>query len=187
MEAGRRVHLNFFSSERLKRISPPSAKEATLLEKPKAEQLVLIYDSERCTGCRYCEIVCAYKNFGTLNPEKSHIHVFIDDQKFAREATNCLHCEDPVCAAACPVDAITKDESTGWVTINPMKCTGCRSCTYACPIAAAWFDEEHRIATKCNFCDGDPNCAKYCSPQAIRVGTRAEALEFARSRYLRVR
>lgn len=155
------------------------------MEKSKAEQLVLIYDPERCTGCRYCEIACAHRNFGTLNPDKSHIHVFIDERKFACEASSCLHCEDPVCAAACPVDAITKDESTGWVTINPMKCTGCRSCTYACPLASAWFDEEHRVATKCNFCDGDPDCAKYCSPQAIRVGTRAEALEFARSRYLK--
>lgn len=155
------------------------------MEKSEAEQLVLIYDPERCTGCRYCEIACAFKHYNTLNPEKSHIRVFIDDKKFTLEAINCLHCEDPVCAAACPVDAITKDEITGWVTINPMKCVGCRSCTYACSVAASWFDDERRVATKCDFCDGDPNCAKYCSPQAVKVGTPSEALEFARNRYLR--
>lgn len=172
-------------NERLKRINSPSAKEATPLEKPKAEQLVLIYDPERCTGCKCCEMACAHKNFGTLTPEKTHIRIFIDGHPFNPEAINCLHCEDPLCIASCPVDAITRDERTGWVTINPMKCIGCRACTYACPVAASWFDEEHRVATKCNFCDGEPDCAKYCSPQAVRVGTRAEALEFAQRRYLK--
>lgn len=154
------------------------------MESDIAKQLVLIYDQERCTGCRCCEMACAHRNFGTLTTEKTHIRIFIDTT-FEREAVVCLHCQDPVCAAACPEDAIVKDECTGWVTINPMKCIGCRSCTYACPVAASWFDENHRIATKCNFCDGDPDCAKYCSPQAVRVGTRAEALEFARRRYLK--
>ena len=154
------------------------------MEKSEAEQLVLIFDPERCTGCRYCEIACAFEHYGVLSPEKSHIHVFIDERKFQLEASNCQHCEEPACKAACPEEnAITKDESKGWTTINPMECVGCKSCVFACPLSCPWFDEEHRVAAKCDFCDGDPVCVRYCSPQAIRVGTRAEALEFTRRRY----
>ncbi len=153
------------------------------MEKPKAEQLVLIFDPERCTGCRYCEIACSFQHYGTLTPERSHIRIFVDPRRMEPEASDCQHCEEPACAAACPEDAIAKDETKGWVTLNPMKCTGCYSCIFACPLSCTWFDKEHRVAAKCDFCDGDPVCVKYCSPQAIRVGTRAEALKFARQRY----
>jgi len=144
---------------------------------------VLIFDPERCTGCRYCEVACAFKHYGVTSPEKSHIRIFVDEQRMKIEASNCQHCEEPVCAASCPEDAITKDEGTGWVMLNSMKCIGCKSCILACPLSCPWFDEEHHIAAKCDFCDGDPVCAKYCSPQAIRVGTRAEALEINRRQY----
>ncbi|MEM2192813.1 MAG: 4Fe-4S dicluster domain-containing protein [Candidatus Hadarchaeales archaeon] len=147
-------------------------------------QKVLLYDPERCTGCRACEMACAYRNFRTLTPTKTNISIFLDENSFSLEAIHCLHCQEPVCMAACPAEAITKDDATGWVTINPLKCIGCRSCTYACPLAACWFDEEVKVAFKCNFCDGDPNCAKFCSPQAIRVVTREEAMKFAREEYL---
>ncbi len=149
-----------------------------------SQQRVLIYDPERCTGCKCCEMACANRNFGTLELDKSHIRIFVDPKNFDREAINCLHCANPVCLNACPVDAISKDDETGWVTLNQMKCIGCCSCTYACPLMAAWFEEDRRAANKCNFCDGSPNCARFCSPQAIRVGTRAEAMELAKRLYL---
>jgi len=147
-----------------------------------AAQRVLVYDPDRCTGCRCCEMACAYQNFNTLAPVKSHIRIIADESGLKRNAIHCWHCDDPVCMAACPVDAIEKDEKTGWVRVNPLKCIGCRSCTYACPVAAAWFDEDRKTASKCTFCDGDPMCAKFCSPQAIRVTTRAEALEFLKKK-----
>jgi len=118
------------------------------------------------------------KHYGTPNPSKAHIHVFVDEKRMELEATNCQHCEKPVCEASCPSNAIAKDEKTGWVTINPMKCIGCESCTFACPLPCPWFVEEHKVAAKCDFCDGEPVCVMYCSSGAIRVGTRAEAMEF---------
>ena len=79
--------------------------------------------------------------------------------------------------AACPVDpkAIVKDPELGLVTIDKMRCIGCRSCQYACPISIPIFDEVSQISYKCDFCDGDPLCAKYCSTNAIKVVTREEA------------
>jgi len=148
-----------------------------------AEQLVLLYDPNRCTGCRYCEMACAYKHYGVIDYNKARRHVIFDPEHVLFEAVQCRHCEEPVCAAACPTEAIKKDEKTGWVLINPMKCIGCRSCTYACPIGVPRFDEDLKVAIKCDFCDGDPWCAKYCSAQAIQVLPRAEALRLMRRIY----
>ena len=148
-----------------------------------AEQLVLFYDPNRCTGCRYCEMACSYKHYGVIDYNKARRHVIFDPEHVLFEAVQCRHCEEPVCAAACPTEAIKKDEKTGWVLINPMKCIGCRSCTYACPIGVPRFDEDLKVAIKCDFCDGDPWCAKYCSAQAIQVLPRAEALRLMRRIY----
>ncbi len=155
-----------------------------------AQQKVLIYDPERCTGCRYCEIACSATHFGFINFDKSHVHAFWDEKTEDFEVSICHHCEDPVCAASCPVDAIVKEEGTGWVKINPLKCIGCKTCNYACPLSIPWFDGEHRISLKCDFCDpvrnGNPACAEYCSSKALRVVIREEAWKFNEKTYLQM-
>jgi len=153
------------------------------MEKTIAEQKVLIYDPKLCTGCRYCEMACSYKNFGVLDLNKSHLHISFNEQTGEFEAVYCLHCEEPLCAASCPKDAITKDEKTGWVTVNSLKCIGCKTCTFSCPLSAPWFNDGYHISMKCTFCNGDPECARYCSPKALRVVTRKEAWEFNARNY----
>jgi len=148
-----------------------------------SEQLVLFYDPERCTGCRYCEIACSFKHYGVLSFDKALRRVVFDKERVVFEAAQCRHCEEPVCAAVCPTEAIRKDEKTGWVLVNPMRCIGCRSCVLACPVGVPWLDEDRKVAVKCDFCDGDPVCAKFCSPQAIRVLPRSEALELMKKVY----
>ena len=159
-----------------------------MIKKPIEQQRVLIYYPERCTGCKYCEIGCSLLHFGVINLEKSHIRALFDEKMKKFEAVVCLHCEDPVCAASCPVEAIVRDEETGWVKINPMRCIGCKSCIIACPLSIPWFDEDHRVAMKCDFCDpardGKPICAEFCSPRALEVVTRACAWGFQKKRYL---
>ncbi|MCD6264090.1 4Fe-4S dicluster domain-containing protein [Candidatus Bathyarchaeota archaeon] len=147
-------------------------------------QKVLIYDPDKCTGCRYCEIACAYYHFKTFNFERAHLHVIFDEEKRAFEAIYCHHCDEPICAAACPSDAISKDEETGWVRINPSVCIGCKTCIVVCPLSAPWFNETFHVSMKCDFCNGEPQCARFCPPQAIRVVTREEALKFSEKRYL---
>ncbi|MBU2498570.1 MAG: FAD-dependent oxidoreductase, partial [Proteobacteria bacterium] len=39
----------------------------------------------------------------------------------------CKHCKDPVCARACPEDAITRDQETGIVLLDKEKCNGCNA------------------------------------------------------------
>jgi Fe-S-cluster-containing dehydrogenase component len=129
------------------------------MESKSAEQLVLFYDPDRCTGCRFCMISCAVGHYNELNMDKALLFTFFDEGKELFESAQCQHCEDPVCLNSCPEEAIEKDEDSGIVTINPMK------------------------AVKCDFCDGDPKCAKYCSPRATRVVTREEAYKLNEKLY----
>ena len=144
------------------------------------EQKVLFYDPQKCSGCKYCMIVCSFHHFGIIALDKAYIHVYQDETKSVFVNTHCTHCEYPFCEAACPQDpkAIVKDPELGFVTIDRMRCVGCRSCNYACPISIHFFDEVSGNNGKCDFCDGDPLCAKYCSTGALKVVSREEAKEF---------
>jgi Fe-S-cluster-containing dehydrogenase component len=151
-----------------------------------SEQLVLLYDPTKCTGCLFCQIACSYHHFGEFNLEKAHLHIQFNEKLEEFEAIYCQHCEEPLCVAVCPKEAAVKDEENGWVKINPMRCIGCKTCTFVCPLSVPWFNADLHVAMKCDFCNGDPKCAKFCSPQAIRVTSRKEAWKFNRERYLEV-
>ena len=153
------------------------------MESKSAEQLVLFYDPDRCTGCRFCMISCAVGHYNELNMDKALLFTFFDEGKELFESAQCQHCEDPVCLNSCPEEAIEKDEDSGIVTINPMKCIGCGICVQSCPISNPWMNEDLSIAVKCDFCDGDPKWAKYCYPRATRVMTREEAYKLNEELY----
>ena len=152
-------------------------------------QKVIAYDPELCTGCRYCEVVCSFKHYGCIDFNKSYVRILFngDEDIAAFEAVNCQHCEEPVCVSVCPSEALGKDERTGWVKINPLKCIGCQMCVNMCPLSVPFFDEARKVAVKCDFCDGDPECVKHCSSGALRVVTREEALRLNKRLYAGVR
>jgi len=69
--------------------------------------------------------------------------------------------------AACLEGAIKRDEKTNAVIINDILCKGCRSCIIACPHSQISFNTEKEIAFKCDLCNGEPKCAKFCPSGAI--------------------
>jgi Fe-S-cluster-containing dehydrogenase component len=73
------------------------------------------------------------------------------------------------------VDAIHKDDETGIVKINSIECIGCQTCNIVCPPRIPKFFPERKVSIKCDLCDGDPACVKYCSTMAISYVTREEA------------
>lgn len=155
------------------------------MQKARTEnEKVLLYDPAKCTGCRYCEIACSFYHFKQFNFEKAHLHIMFDEKNGEFEAIYCQHCDEPVCVAACPSEAAVKDKETGLVRINSMKCIGCKTCTFSCPLSAPWFNSDHKVSVKCDFCNGDPQCAKFCSPQAIQVTTRKIARDFNKKHYM---
>jgi Fe-S-cluster-containing hydrogenase component 2 len=68
---------------------------------------------------------------------------------------------------ACPTKAISRNESTGAMTVDEEACVGCRICNMACPIGGISVDPVSNIAFKCELCEGDPECVKYCDSEAI--------------------
>ncbi|MEM3406684.1 MAG: 4Fe-4S dicluster domain-containing protein [Nitrososphaerota archaeon] len=144
-----------------------------------SNQKVLIYNPEKCTGCLLCMIACSYKHFNVFDLNKTHIKIFkYDGEEYNFIGVYCAHCDEPACVASCPVEAITKEVQSGWIKINSIKCILCKSCIYGCPISHPWFIEDYKKMVKCDFCDGDPYCAKFCPTEAIQVKTRKEAYEF---------
>lgn len=142
---------------------------------------VLNIDYEKCTGCRLCELVCSVYHEGVSNPTKSRINIIKWEAEGLYIPVSCQQCEDAPCKTACPVKAIDRDETLNRVTIDYDKCIGCRSCMAVCPFGAMGFDITNKKVFKCDLCDGDPQCVKFCEVKAVDY-VDAETLNIKKKR-----
>jgi Fe-S-cluster-containing hydrogenase component 2 len=138
-------------------------------------------DHERCTGCRLCELVCSVVKEGASNPSRARIQVIKWEMEGFYLPMLCQHCEEPICATVCPVNAIERDQSLGRVTVNYEMCIGCRACISACPLGGVGFHEVSRKVIRCDLCDGDPTCVKFCDTKAIQY-LESERIHLVRKR-----
>lgn len=129
---------------------------------------VLMLDYEKCTGCRTCELVCSVKHEGAANPSKSRIKVVKWEWEGRYVPISCQQCIDAPCLEVCPVKAINRDESLNRVFVNQDTCIGCRMCVAVCPFGAMGFNVDTKKVFKCDFCDGDPQCARFCETKAAQ-------------------
>jgi Fe-S-cluster-containing hydrogenase component 2 len=67
----------------------------------------------------------------------------------------------------CPVKAISRDRELDYVKIDYDVCIGCRTCVAVCPFGAMGFDVIDKKVFKCNLCDGEPQCVRFCEVKAI--------------------
>ena len=148
---------------------------------------VLMIEQEKCTGCRQCEMVCSVFHTGASNPSRSRIKVVKWEHAGFYLPMTCQNCEDPFCVEVCPTKACYKDLENQRVVIDKNKCIGCKTCIVACPFGAPLFDSVERVSIKCDYCDGDPQCVRFCEAKAItyvdadKVGVdkkRGAALKF---------
>jgi Fe-S-cluster-containing hydrogenase component 2 len=80
----------------------------------------------------------------------------------------CQQCEEAPCIAVCPKDAFSRDPALGRVTLNYDLCIGCKMCVTACPFGGMGIDIVARRVIKCDLCDGDPTCVRFCDPGALQ-------------------
>lgn len=136
----------------------------------------LLVEPEKCTGCRTCELFCSLKNQGEVNPARARIHVVRSqkDNIIVTIPVVCQQCDDPLCMAMCPAGALSRNLETYAVVVDPDKCLGCRTCVEVCPFGAPSVDPRTGKSDKCDLCDGDPTCVKYCSQDAIKFVSAEE-------------
>jgi Fe-S-cluster-containing dehydrogenase component len=175
------------------------------------DRLGLLHDTTLCVGCRSCEAAC--KEVNDLPPPQQPVgDMAVFDQKRRttdkaltvvnryREADEeheavfrkqqCMHCNEPCCAAVCLVHAFSKTPE-GPVLYDPEVCIGCRYCVMACPYYALAYEYDDPLTPRvmrCTMCyprikEGlNPGCADACPTGAITFGKREQLLQVARER-----
>jgi Fe-S-cluster-containing hydrogenase component 2 len=83
----------------------------------------------------------------------------------------CLQCDDAACIKVCPTKALAHNPKTGAVEVDMEKCIKCRMCAIACPFGNITIEPETLNVLKCDLCQGDPACAKFCPTKALEYAT----------------
>ncbi len=130
--------------------------------------LYLRGEFDLCTGCGSCQLACSNRAAGGYSPRLARLKILSEHENLVNRPVVCLQCENPFCLNSCPFEAISRVEATGVVLIDKEKCTGCGNCVAACPDQMIQLDSNHK-ADKCDMCEGDPLCVKYCVPGALKL------------------
>ncbi len=128
---------------------------------------VLVSDPKKCTGCKLCELACSLRHEGECNPDLSRIRIIDWNNQGIYLPVSCQQCEDGSCMAVCPKDAIYRDDKLDRVMVDYDRCISCKMCISACPFGAIRFDENRGKIIRCDLCDGDPQCVRFCDTKAL--------------------
>jgi len=163
----------------------------------------VLYDSTRCAGCQECERSCAVahelpeptetvetgKVRKTSDTQRSVINSYKTSKGDFYIKNQCMHCNEPACAAACLTEGMCKTKE-GPVIWRGEKCMGCRYCMVSCPFDVPKFEylSTNPKIVKCDMCydrisKGQlPACVEGCPADALKFGTRRELIAEARKR-----
>ncbi|ABO50356.1 4Fe-4S ferredoxin, iron-sulfur binding domain protein [Desulforamulus reducens MI-1] len=144
---------------------------------------VLLVNHLRCVGCGTCEVVCSLVHEGICSPVLSRIRIVRHEKKGYHIPITCASCEKAPCIEACPMEAIQKDKETGGVILHQDQCIGCKQCIQSCPFGHINFNFEKGTAFKCDLCQGDPQCVKFCWTQAISFTSLDAAIDAKRQTF----
>lgn len=144
------------------------------------------FDQTRCIGCHTCSVACKDSHDIVAELVNWRKVTSMERGKFPEPfvtflSISCNHCAEPTCVLACPVNAITKREEDGIVTVDRKRCLGRNNCDMfcqrACPYNVPQFGHENNAKMqKCDFCldrliEGKkPICVEACPMRALDAG-----------------
>ena len=163
----------------------------------------ILYDATRGKGCRGCEFDCAdahglpqplpSKDIPAIRKTDENRNTLVNTYKTEKGDVfikrQCMHCNEPACAAACLTKAMCKSK-TGPVTWDADKCMGCRYCMISCPFDSPKFEyhSANPKIQKCDMCverlktEESPACVYNCPNEALLYGKRRDLIKEARRR-----
>jgi len=132
---------------------------------PECLEKRVVLDLGLCVECGACAAAC----YAT--------HVGMDVLQFGTSSEVCLplvcrQCEEPACVAACPADAMIRQDD-GTVRRAPFRCRGCGTCVRACPFGVLSDTIQRHLAAKCDLCvarlaeGAEPACVATCPTRAL--------------------
>jgi len=145
----------------------------------------LVIDLDRCTGCQTCAVACKMEH-GLEHISGIRVETIGGPGRDtpAGKYPNftmyylpipCMHCSEPPCLPACPVEAITRRQD-GIVLIDEEICDGCQQCLEACPYDVPVYDAQKNKVWKCTLCSHrvdqglEPFCVSCCEMEAMFFG-----------------
>ncbi len=136
----------------------------------------LFVQLDLCIGCQSHSVACHRVRNDTLTLQSAKV------EGVGNLPVVCRHCKEPACVAACPNEAMTRDED-GIVRRNSFRCTGCKSCVIACPFGVLSRGMKLAVFSmgKCDLCterladNKDPACVATCPTGALRYEEVADA------------
>lgn len=143
-------------------------------EKKKKKIKVIKINTDKCNGCRACEVVCslfhAKPQYSSDNPAKARIGV--------------VH--EPLKDVFVPVFAgeYAKAECTGRnkLVIDGKEYDECAFCRSACPSRTLFKEPDSGLPLECDMCESDPPlekplCVQWCINEALTYEEREEEAE----------
>ncbi len=136
---------------------------------------LIFVNIEKCVGCMSCVLACSLQHGDTIGPSHSMIYPIRLRKQVINIPVLCRQCIKPLCADACPMNALSRDEETKAMIVDTELCIGCGVCMIACPLGGISLNTSAGHAVKCDLCGGDPMCVKFCGYEAIEYITEEEA------------
>jgi len=130
----------------------------------------IVVDKDKCSGCRYCELICSYRENSKFNPRESRIKVLKYNERGVDDPIVCCQCTECPPADVCPTLAFRRGEDK-IVRIEDETCTACYACVDACSHGAVFRPPTQRTPLVCDLCNGKPLCVKKCSTHALTFST----------------
>lgn len=121
-------------------------------------------NKEKCTACGLCEVICSLSHLGVVDRNRSAVRVFLDDlgdsihtPKVCRQCKK-MKCLEEEVSNNPNIDVEAEKKKFIWETVKRFE---------LCPFEGC-FEYEGKVY-HCNLCDGEPQCIKVCTQNALEL------------------